>query len=93
MDRFDMAIKVGTFAKRCSMSAPNNGAIERSDVYVGDMPVEEVLLFEDYFRGTTWPAAFDRATPGLRQCDVVGPKMRTGLCIVLEKKVVGDAAW
>jgi hypothetical protein len=61
-------------------------------VSVGDVPVEEVLLLEDYFRGTTWPAAFNRATPGQHQFGVVARESITGICIVLEKRVVGDAA-
>jgi hypothetical protein len=46
VDFFDMALEVGFLAKWLEARASDNGATERSDVDVSEVPIEEVFLLE-----------------------------------------------
>jgi hypothetical protein len=79
-----MAREVGFLAKRLEARASDNGATERSDVDVSEMPIEEVFLLEEC-GGTVRPATFDWTIPRLQYCISMGVEMNMDFGIVLEK--------
>jgi hypothetical protein len=91
VDFFDMTLEVGFLAKRLETRAPDNGATERSDVDIFEVPIEEVFLLEEC-GGTVRPATFGWTIPRLQHCISMGFEMSTGLNVVLKRKV-DHTAW
>jgi hypothetical protein len=81
-----MATKVILFAKWLCIRATSDNTMERCDMDVGKVGLEEVLMLENGFGGTFWPAAFDWAIPSTEQCILMRLKVGLGL------RVVDDAA-
>jgi hypothetical protein len=89
---FDMALEVGFLAKRLETRAPDNGATERSDVDIFEVPIEEVFLLEEC-GGTIRPATFGWTIPRLQHCISMGFEMTTGLSLGLKRRVDDETAW
>jgi hypothetical protein len=92
VDFFDMALEVGILAKRPEARASDNGATERSNVDVSEVPIEEVFLLEEC-GGTIRPATFDWTIPRLQHCISMGFEMNTGLSLVSKRRVDDETAW
>jgi hypothetical protein len=81
-----MATKVILFAKWLCIRATSDSTMERCDMDVGQVSLEEILMLENNFGRTFWPAAFDWAIPSTEQCILMRLKVGHGL------RVVDDAA-